>query len=349
MTSLEDVLNLVLVDSVSRNEAALCDIIERRLRLNPSLVVERIGDNVVARTQAGHATRLLVAGHIDTVPGDVVNARIAGDVLYGVGACDMKASLAVMLDVAATPIDRSVDVTWVFYAREEIARAESGLLEIAQHDPSLLRADAAVVAEPTDGFVEAGCQGTLRLVLTIHGVRAHVARAFTGRNAIHRLGPVLLRVAEYEPRSVSIDGCTFTEQLQVVMVDGGIAANVVPDQVRVTINHRVAPDRDLEAAVSWLRAFLGETIEEADDVAVEDWAPPAMPQLDNPLLARLLQQTGRPPRAKVGWTDVATLQETGTPATNFGAGDPLLAHRADECVTQSQVSNFSSVLKQWLS
>jgi succinyl-diaminopimelate desuccinylase len=257
VSRLDDALALVAIDSVSHGEATIAHHVAVVLGRNPDLDVERIGDNVVARTTGHHATRLLVAGHLDTVPGDASAAVIDGDELRGVGACDMKGSLSVMLELASTPTPRSVEVTWVFYAREEISRKESGLLEIAELRPELLDADAAILAEPTDGRVEAGCQGTLRVSIEMTGARAHTARPFTGRNAIHRLGDVITKVASYEPRTAVIDGIEFTEQLQVVDISGGVAHNVVPDQAQCTLNHRVAPDRTKDQAFAWLVAFLG--------------------------------------------------------------------------------------------
>lgn len=348
MTTLVDVLALVRIDSVSGNEDELATLIHERLRSNDSLNVERVGDNVVARTFGHHATRVLIAGHLDTVPGDPSAAVIDGEVLRGLGASDMKGSLAAMLDLALDPVPRPVELTWVFYAREEIERSRSGLVEVAELRPDLLVADVAVLAEPTDGRVEAGCQGTLRVKVTLRGRRAHTARPFTGRNAIHRLGDVLAFVATYEPREVELDGVVFVEQLQAVGVEGGVAPNVVPDVASCVLNHRVAPDRSREDAVSWLRGHLGELLDDDDSLEVVDWAPSARPELANHHLARLVALTGEVPRAKVGWTDVATFHELGVPATNFGAGDPLLAHRSDEYVSASQVDHFATTLGQWL-
>jgi succinyl-diaminopimelate desuccinylase len=333
---------------VSRNEAALASHVESRLRQSSELEVERIGDNVVARTNGHHATRLLVAGHLDTVPGDASEALIVGDELRGVGACDMKGSIAVMLELALDATPRSVEVTWVFYAREEISRSESGLKEIVELRPDLLLSDAAVLAEPTGGVVEAGCQGTLRVSIVLRGKRAHTARPFTGRNAIHRAGDVIRRVASYEPRTAEVDGVLYTEQLQAVGVDGGVAANVVPDLTTITLNHRVAPDRNEEEAVSWLRDYLGELVEEGDEFHVVDWAPNAPPKLKDQRLDALVRLTGKPALGKAGWTDVATFQELNVPSTNFGAGDPLLAHRSDEFVSLSELNEFERVLRAWL-
>ena len=347
MSRLDDVLALVLIDSVSRNEASLARHVAEVLRANPALDVERIGDNVVARTTGHHATRLLVAGHLDTVPGDAGAARIVGQELRGLGACDMKGSLAVMLELALDAAPRSVEVTWVFYAREEIARSESGLSEVAELRPDLLDADAAVLAEPTGGRVEAGCQGTLRVSVEVTGVRAHTARPFAGRNAIHRLGEVINRVASYQPRTATVGGIEFVEQLQVVAVEGGVAPNVVPDRAGCTLNHRFAPDRTMQEAFAWLVSFLGE-LEEGDLVILVDGAPAAVPELGNVRLRSLVDLSGVSPKGKVGWTDVATFAELGTPATNFGAGDPLLAHRSDEFVTLEQLDEFARVLGDWL-
>ncbi len=348
MSRLDNALAIVAIDSVSRNESRLARHVAEALQANPSLDVERIGDNVVARTTGHHATRLLVAGHLDTVPGDASSARIVDSELRGLGACDMKGSLAVMLELALEPAPRSVEVTWVFYAREEIARSESGLLEVAELRPDLLAADVAVLAEPTGGRVEAGCQGTLRVALEVKGVRAHTARPYAGRNAIHRLGDVINRVASYRPRTATIDAIDFVEQLQVVAVDGGVATNIVPDRAGCTLNHRFAPDRTKDEAFAWLVSFLGELVEESDIVTLVDWAPAAAPELGNVRLQALVDLSRVAPKGKVGWTDVATFAEMGTPATNFGAGDPLLAHRSDEFVTLGELDDFARVLGDWL-
>ena len=369
MSRLEDAYALVAMSSLSRQEAAIAAHVEATLRSASFLDVERVGDNVVARTTGSHATRVLVAGHLDTVPGDAGDAVIVGDELRGVGACDMKGSLAVMLELARDATPRSKEVTWVFYAREEISRKESGLSELAELRPDLLRADVAILGEPTGGVVEAGCQGTLRVSVELVGKRAHTARPFTGLNAIHRLGVVIDRVANYSPRTVTIDGVSYTEQLQAVAVEGGVAANVVPDRATLTINYRVAPDRTKDEAVAWLRTFLGEFDDLRDPLkdtydrlgipegertsyqdtfSVLDWAASAPPALNDGRLRSLVELTGQPPQGKAGWTDVATFHELGVPATNFGAGDPLLAHRSDEFVTGEELDAYAETLGKWL-
>ena len=348
MSRLEDAYALVAMSSLSRQEAAIAAHVEATLRSASFLDVERVGDNVVARTTGSHATRVLVAGHLDTVPGDAGDAVIVGDELRGVGACDMKGSIAVMLELAAEKVARSVEVTWLFYAREEIARSESGLLEIAELRPELLRADVAILAEPTGGAVEAGCQGTLRLGVELVGKRAHTARPFTGVNAIHRLASLVSHVASYEPRTVQLDDVTYVEQLQTVSIEGGVAPNVVPDVAHCVLNYRVAPDRSENEALAWIVKYLGALVETGDSVQVLDWAPSAAPELSNDRLAHLVSLTNAQPRGKLGWTDVATFAQLGIPAANFGAGDPLLAHRSDELVTRDELDQFANVLRAWL-
>jgi succinyl-diaminopimelate desuccinylase len=258
----------------------------------------------------------------------------------------MKGGLAVMLHLAATVREPAVDVTWCFYAREEIGRAESGLLELWQERPDLLAGDAAILGEPTSALVEAGCQGTMRVRITLRGVRAHTARPFTGRNAIHRLALLLQRVADWPGREVVLDGCTYAEQLQAVAIGGGVAANVVPDEAQVTLNHRYAPDRGAEEANAFLLDLLQGTWEPetGDTWEVLDTGDGAPPSLGHPLLRSLVEKSGAAPKAKVGWTDVASFWEHGVPAANFGPGDPLLAHHPDERVSAEQLERARDVL-----
>src|ERR1700733_6429247 len=330
---------LMAVPSLSRHEAALAERVEASLRACPWLEVTRIGDNVVARTNHGHAERLVLAGHLDTVPpGGNETPRLEGGTVWGLGASDMKGGLAVMLDLAATVREPAVDLTWCFYACEEVGRADSGLLALWEQRPDLLAGDAAVLGEPTGALVEAGCQGTMRVRITLRGVRAHTARPFTGRNAVHRLAPLLQRVADWQGREVVLDGCTYVEQLQVVAIDGGVAANVVPDRASVTLNHRYAPDRHKAGAEAFLRELLDPTLdpELGDTWDLLDAGDGAPPSLEHPLLRALVERSGGLPKAKVGWTDVASFWEHGVPAANFGPGDPLLAHHPDERVTAAQ-------------
>ncbi|MHB1583458.1 MAG: succinyl-diaminopimelate desuccinylase [Acidimicrobiales bacterium] len=338
---------LVAIPSLSHHEEAVADRVADALSGCAWLRVERIGDNVLARTELGRRRRLLVAGHLDTVPpASGAGPRLDGDVVWGVGAADMKGGLAVMLDLATAVPEPAVDVTWCFYACEEVARAESGLVPLWAERPELLAADVAILGEPTDGVVEAGCQGTLRLAVRLGGVRAHTARPFTGCNAVHRLGPVLDAVAGWPGRRVVLDGCEYVEQLQAVAVDGGVAGNVVPDRATLTLNYRYAPDRRGAEARRAVEEVLDGAVGGRPDDGIEwlDQADGAPPSLDHPLLAALVAATGRPPRAKVGWTDVASFWSHGIPAANFGPGDPLLAHHPDERVDRAALDRARQVL-----
>jgi succinyl-diaminopimelate desuccinylase len=342
---------LVQIASVSRAESALASRIEAELRRNPELSVERIADNVVARSEFGRGKRVILAGHLDTVPPfEDRGPRVVDDVLWGLGAVDMKGGLAVMLDLAAKLEQMAVDVTFVFYSCEEIERSASGLGQLVRERPQLLTADAAVLAEPTDCIVEAGCQGTMRALATVSGRRAHSARPQAGVNAVHRLWPLLRSLAEYAPRELLVDGCLYTEQLQGVGISGGIAGNVVPDRASVTVNYRFAPDRDVASAEAELRRLLEGALDEAlgDSLEIIDAAPAAPPALEHELLGRLVAATAQAPRAKVGWTDVATFFRLGVPAANFGPGDPLLAHTPDEHVSVAELTRAREVLRGFL-
>lgn len=341
--------DLIAVPSESFQEQALVAWMEAELRAVPGLDVTRVGDNLVARTDLGRDRRVVLAGHTDTVPEADGNGtpRIEGDVLYGLGATDMKSGLAVMFDLARTVAEPAVDVTWVFYAREEVAAVHSGLEELVRERPDLLVGDLAILGEPTGAAVEAGCQGTLRTQVHLTGARAHTARPWMGRNAIHRLGPLLDAVAAVPERRPVLAGCEYREALQAVAVEGGVAANVVPDLAVVTLNHRFAPDRDVAAATAHVRSVVAPFLDEdaGDTFTVVDAAPGAAPATDHPLLARVIADHGLEVRAKLGWTDVARFAALGVPAANLGPGDPTLAHTAGEHVDRAQIEQTSVVLR----
>lgn len=338
-------IELINIPSVSHDEAAITDHIAALFDGFDVFSVDRVGMNLVARTNFGHAQRLALAGHTDTVPvneNDV--ARLEGDTLYGLGASDMKSGLAVFLELALAigrdEISPTVDLTFVFYACEEVARTDNGLLELFASRPDLTACDAAILGEPTDAWIEAGCQGAFSVELSFLGARAHSARPWTGINAIHRAGVAIDRIREWPGRQPVIDDCEYREAMQVVLVKGGVARNVVPDNCTITVNHRFAPDHDLAAARQAVRDVVGDAFDEAkgdtwNEIDVSLGAPPS---LQHPLLASLVARSGRPPRAKLGWTDVAFFAEQGIPAANFGPGDPLLAHTQGEFVTREQLA-----------
>jgi succinyl-diaminopimelate desuccinylase len=338
---------LVDIPSESRNEQRIADEVEAALRAQTSgFEIVRNGDAVLARTNLGRPSRVLLAGHIDTVPAaDNLPSRLFDGELYGCGTSDMKSGDAVFLHLAATVEEPQHDITLVLYDCEEIEAAANGLGRIERELPDWLRADVAILGEPTGGYIEAGCQGTLRVVVSAKGTRAHSARSWLGDNAIHKLGEVLSRLSAYQPRNVDIDGCTYREGLSAVRIGGGVAGNVIPDAASLTVNFRFAPDRSVEQALRHvLEVFDGL------DVHIEqtDGAAGALPGLAKPAAAELVEAAGGQVRAKYGWTDVARFAALGIPAVNFGPGDPNLAHRADERVETAQITAATDVLRRYL-
>jgi succinyl-diaminopimelate desuccinylase len=335
---------LVDVPSVSGTEAQIADAVEHALRRLDRLQVHRDGDAVLARTMTGRPRRVLLAGHLDTVPvADNLPSHVDGDLLYGCGSSDMKSGVAVMLRLAATLPDPAYDLTWICYDNEEVEAFRNGLGRLARTCRDWLDADLVILLEPTSGLVEAGCQGTLRAVVRTTGRRAHSARSWLGSNAIHAAAGVLARLTDYRPRSVDIDGCTYREGLNAVRVEGGIAGNVIPDQCEVVVNYRFAPDRTEQAAAAHVAdVFAG------CDVAVLDSAPGALPGLAAPAAAAFVAAVGRPPVAKYGWTDVARFAALGIPSVNYGPGDPNLAHTRDEHVHQARIAECEQALRAYL-
>ncbi|MGH3611741.1 MAG: succinyl-diaminopimelate desuccinylase [Pseudonocardia sp.] len=336
---------LVDVPSVSGDEAVLADALETALCAQaPHLEVLRSGDAVVARTHLGRTRRVLLAGHLDTVPvADNLPSRRDGDLLYGCGTSDMKAGDAVIAHLAATITEPRHDLTLVFYDCEEVEAARNGLGRIEREHPDWLRAHLAILGEPTNATVEAGCQGTLRAEVRTRGRRAHSARSWLGDNAVHAAAEVLDRLNGYAARDVDIDGCVYREGLQAVGINGGVAGNIVPDECVVTVNFRFAPDRTAAVAQEHVRAVF-----DGFEVAVTDLSPGALPGLAEPAVREFLTATGATAQAKYGWTDVARFAALGVPALNYGPGDPNLAHTREEHVDVRQITDATAVLRRFL-
>ena len=336
--------SLVDISSVSGTEQELADAVEVALSAYPHLTVSRHGNTVVARTELGRAERIVIAGHLDTVPlNDNLPARRAEGLIHGLGACDMKGGVAVGLRLAATLTEPVRDVTYVFYDCEEIEAERNGLFKLSQSSPELLQGVFAVVMEPSNAVVEAGCQGTMRAEITTRGERAHSARSWMGHNAIHAAGEVLARLAAYEPRRVPIDGLEYREGLNAVGISGGVAGNVVPDLCTVVVNYRFAPSRsEAEAEAHVREVFSGF------EVVVTDSAPGGLPGLERPAAAAFLKVVGGEPQPKFGWTDVARFTLLGVPAVNYGPGDPLLAHKQEEYVPEAEIEQCEQRLRSWL-
>jgi succinyl-diaminopimelate desuccinylase len=344
---LEATGRLVGIPSVSFHEKEIADELYTQLSHHGHLELERVGDNLVASTRLGRRQRVILAGHLDTVPGgsgvSVENGRVTG-----LGAADMKGGLAVLAWLAGAVTEPAIDLSFVFYVAEEVAQEHNGLGDLHRRRPELLQADAAILAEPTGGVLELGCQGSLQLQVTLHGQRAHAARSWMGENAIHRLAPLLEVLGRYLPREPVLDGCVFKESLQAVGLEAGVAANVVPDSATLRVNHRYAPDRSPSEALASVEALLRPVMRDDDELVVLDLAQAAPPSLSHPVLAALARVVEAPPRAKLGWTDVARFSMIGVPAVNFGPGRPELAHVPGEWVEAEELGRTAAALRRFV-
>ena len=364
---------MIDIPSVSGQEGPLADAVEAALRdagfgTVPALEILRDGDAVCARTRLGRGQRLVLAGHLDTVPiADNVPGRSEErdgvEILWGRGSVDMlggcAASLALACEAgqsarggAQPPL--AYDVTWIFYDHEEVASDLNGLGRIHRRHPEWLDGDLALLGEPTCAQVEGGCNGTLRIIACFPGLAAHSARAWMGDNAIHAMAPVIERIAAYGNPVTSVDGLDFRESLSVVRVEGGTANNVIPESASMTVNYRFAPSRSAEDALAWVRSLFEAT---GATVEVDDLCEGARPGADSALAQRFLEvarshaaRAGGELRvsAKVGWTDVARFTQAGVPAMNFGPGDPLLAHTRDEHVPTSDILRVHKTLREFV-
>ena len=377
LTDLTDALSLtrqmIDIPSVSGQEGPLADAVEAAARSAgfgsvPALEILRDGDAVCARTRLGLPQRVVLAGHLDTVPiADNVPGRTeirdGVEVVWGRGSVDMlggcAAALALACEVgpliaAGEHAALTADVTWIFYDHEEVASHLNGLGRIERNHPQWLAGDLALLGEPTAAHVEGGCNGTLRVIARFPGRAAHSARAWMGVNAIHAMAPVIERIAAYGNPVELVDGLEFRESLSVVRVEGGIANNVIPEAASMTVNYRFAPSKRADDALAWVRSLFegtGATIE------VDDLCEGARPGADSPVAERFLtvarriaaeQGTDLRLSAKVGWTDVARFTQVGVPAMNFGPGDPLLAHTRDEHAPVSDIVRVHDTLRAFV-
>jgi succinyl-diaminopimelate desuccinylase len=336
------------IESVSGNERELADAIVAALDGFDHLEIIRDGDTVVARTNLGRERRVVIAGHIDTVP---LNGNLPTrfetengiDYLWGRGTVDMKAGTAVQLKLAAELTAPAIDVTWMWYDHEEVSNDLNGLGRLARNRPDLFAGDFAILGEPSNGVVEGGCNGNLRVEVRTYGLRAHSARGWIGDNAIHKAAPILDKLAAYQAREVEVDGLVYREGLNAVGISGGVAGNIIPDECMVHVNYRFAPSRSSEEAIEHMRELFGEY-----DITVVDRADGARPGLDAPLAQEFLAAVGGIAKPKYGWTDVARFSALGIPAVNYGPGDPLKAHADDERVEIEQITAVEAGLRAWL-
>ncbi len=348
-TSIDLTRQICDIESVSGNEQTLADAIVEALSPLPHLEIIRDGDTVVARTNLGRERRALIAGHIDTVPlNGNLPTRFEEDggvrYLWGRGTVDMKAGVAVQLKLAAELTEPAIDVTWMWYDHEEVNAELNGLGRLARNRPDLFVGDFAILGEPSNGVVEGGCNGNLRVEVRAYGLRAHSARGWVGDNAIHKIAPVLDLLAGYTARQVEVDGLVYREGLNAVGISGGVAGNIIPDEAMVHVNYRFAPSRSSEEAIAYLHELFS-----GYEITVVDRADGARPGLDAPLAQEFLAAVGGVAKPKYGWTDVARFSALGIPAVNYGPGDPLKAHADDERVDVEQIVSVEAGLRAWLS
>ena len=340
-------MDICNIESVSGSEKDLADAIEQALHL-PHLNLLRDGNAVVASTNSGKP-RILIAGHIDTVP--IANNLPTQlhhfereQVIFGRGSVDMKGGVAVMLKLASELTNPRYDVSWIFYDNEEVDSALNGLGRLARNHPDLLQGEFAILCEPTSALVEGGCNGTLRAVIKTSGVRAHSARPWMGENAIHKAAPILSRLADYQPQTIEVDGLDYRESLNAVSIKAGVAGNVIPDQCDVVVNYRFAPNKSADQAMDHVREVF-----EGFEIEFVDLAEGARPGLDKEIVAQFVQATGQSAKPKYGWTDVARFSSLGIPAINYGPGDPSLAHADNENLPVGHLFDVEKGLRSWLS
>jgi succinyl-diaminopimelate desuccinylase len=313
---------LVDIPSETGNEMAIRNAIALRLA---RLSIETVNNSVVVGEPG--PGKVLLAGHLDTVPlQGHVGARVEGDRLYGLGATDMKGGLSVMIHLLEDlGTDRAVGI---FYAGEEGPIAGNDLGNVLDAFPTLAAAEAAIVMEPTNREMHAGCQGSVNATVSFIGEAAHSARPWLGVNAITRAGEFLRMMDGLKPELHPIEGLQFKEVISVTTASGGVANNIIPSRFDLNLNYRFSPDRTLEQAMDRLRTLCGD----ADEFEIADTAPAAYPEVEHPLFQDLARKANSPISHKQGWTDVAQMAQLGIPAVNFGPGETALAHKPGESI-----------------
>ena len=341
-------LTLVDTESISRNEGAIVEVVKAMIdTLVPTLATD---DSLFFASERTEGRPFVVfAGHLDTVPPQGnIPGRITNGAVHGLGASDMKGSLAVMIELARRlGRERSqgaIDTGFLFFAREELSVEESPITGLLEASVELREADLVVVMEPTSNAIQLGCLGNLNADVTFSGTSSHSARPWLGSNAIHEAIGALQAVVTSPAREVTVDGLNFYEVVSITGITGGIARNVIPDQVTCHVNFRYAPNRSPDAAEERLRALVGP---DAGFKVISN-APPARVATANPLVDRLRIATDAAVEPKQAWTNVAEFSAAGIDAVNFGPGAPEYADRADEQVAIGELVRSLSSLERFL-
>lgn len=339
-------LELIAVPSESRDEAALASYVLGALEAG-GVAVRDAGDTCLLAGVLERRERplVLLAGHLDTVPAQGNRpGRIEGDAVHGLGAADMKGSLAVMLELAlAGAGGGALDLGYVFFGREELPVAESALTPLLERQPGLLGADLVAMMEPTAGAVQAGCLGNVNATWTFRGRSGHSARPWLADNAVHRAGAGIAALAAREPVAHRFDGLEFIEVVSVTRVAGGIAQNVVPDTAVAHVNYRYAPGMAAADAHARLRGWC----EPHGELRIDSDAPSAPVAAGHPLVRSLVEAGHLAVEAKQAWTPIAEFATHGLPAINLGPGDPALAHTREERVEIAALVAVYELLARW--
>lgn len=346
----ETLLWLCSIPSPTGEEDALCRAVQERLgRARLAAPARRHGDSlVVPVTQGTGGPKIALAGHLDVVRTSHDGPpRIEGDRLYGPGASDMKSGLALMLDLVEGGREdiAGVDLTLVFYAREEGPYADNELALVIEREPSLRALDLAVCLEPSDNRLSLGASGSLHAGLTFRGRTAHSARPWQGENAIYKAGPLLVELAARAPREVEVDGLVYRAVMTATMAQGGRGRNVVPDEFTLNLNYRFPPGTSIEQAQRDIEALVDGRAE----ITWRDLSPSAPPHASHPLVVALREAGVAAIEPKQAWTDVARFAELGVPAVNFGPGENAQAHQRNEWTSLQKLADGRAILRRWLS
>lgn len=334
-------LELVNIASESRHEAEIAGYVRDVV---PLPVLHDDGDSILFGRRRDEAPLVVLAGHLDTVPAQGnFPGRLEDGVVHGLGSSDMKAGLAVMVELARAGLEGDVDVAYLFFAREELAAGESPLPAFFAGCAVVHEASLVVLLEPTDNELHAGCLGNINARVRYEGVSAHSARPWLGRNAIHAAIRSLDAVAELEPLDVEVEGLVFREVVSVVRMAGGIAQNVVPAEATADLNYRYAPNRSPEDAERRLRELVGD-----GEIVSLASSPPAHVVVDTPLVRRLREAGGFAVRPKQAWTPVAEFAAQGLDAINLGPGATRYAHARDEQVEAAELLRTYEALARFL-
>lgn len=348
MSLSQDLLWLCSIPSLIGEERALCDAVEARLsRTALAAPIRRYGDSIVVPLRRGSGgPRIVLGGHLDVVRTEHEGApRIEGDRIYAPGAADMKSGLALMLALVERAPRYAVDLTLVFYAREEGPYAENELGEVLAADPELSATSIAVMLEPSDNKLQLGCGGSVHAAVRFRGRTAHSARPWQGENAIQKSASLLARLNALEPQVDERDGLVWKNVLSATMASGGRARNIIPDQFELNVNHRFGPSTSLEQA----KKNVFDLVAGEADVEFVDVSPSAPPLRHHPLVAALADSGVAAVEPKQAWTDVARFATLGIPAVNFGPGVQAQAHQKNEWTLLPQLDVGLAVLDRWLS